>query len=534
MFALNQKPMKKIFLFNCVMLITALSFNVNAQSTSWFLSGTNQAMNIQQTIQLADHSMIIAGNMPDPADSSFYPATYLVVARISSDGSIIWARKSIETGFSINGMSEINNQLFISYDLTNYDSLTTRSEIMKMDLSGVVIKNISMNSDYGQYAQNKFLLMPNNNFLMLRSVFYEIEVQCFDSDLNIVWSKRVGDSSVTKNPAMNFCLSNSGDVFICGKRESSLEFITISPQGQFISGRTFDDPSMSTYLRAYNVFPVADGYIIQGMLSMISGNTFMIKANEQGDIVWMKYMQDANNIDYNFVISNGAALQNGNFVFTGFTYNGKNVIGEMNADGNIIWSKINDENAYYGSTSPLSVNGNTIVTAYQKNIYPYGNGLALLSASRNDFLNDQVCDFVDNSISLSELVFDYDVNNVPAGYFVDLPAAYNTENINMIDFTSGLDIMELCSNVGIHNIENQNAVSVYPVPATETVTLHLGNPSGISAIQIYDVLGQLMWSENKISKSEFNIPVTDFPAGVYSFTINQNGSLITEKFVVQH
>ena len=515
-----------------------MAVKVNAQSTSWFLCGTTNVMHIQFTTQLPDQSMIIAGLLPEVNDSSFYQYSYLVIARISATGNILWARKSTATGYAVNGMNAFNNDVFISYDVSNYDSLTTKSALMKLNLNGDVIKNITMDgaSYYGQYGQNKFLMLPNNNLVFMRSVFYQMQIQCFDTDLNLVWSRDEEDSTAGKNPAMNMCLDNSGNLFICGKRENSLEILSITPAGELLFGKIYNDTTMLSYLRAYNVFPLTDGYLIQGMLGLYAGSSFMIKTNLQGDILWMKNLVDGENSTYNFCINNGAVLQNGHFIFAGSTYTGRSMMGEMDVDGTIIWSKILEgaSGYYYSVVPPVSVVGDRIVTAYLKDIYPYGSGLALLSATIADFSADNVCDYVSNNIVTEEINFAYTITNVPAASLVEFPVTYALEAALFTDCTSELNIVEICSNVGVNTLASDASVSIFPVPASDVVTVHLTNFQTTESVKIYNVLGELVWNENHFTAADYMIPVSVFPSGIYSAFIQQAGELSTHKFVVQH
>ncbi len=529
--------MKNFSLLVCFSLLCTIALKSNAQSTSWFLSASSTAaINIQKVVLLQDNSIVLTGTTPDPNDSSFYQLSYFLVARIAEDGTVMWAKKSTEPGYTINGMNVINDEIYVSLNYMNYDSAILKSEIMKLDLFGNVSNTISIVTQaYGQYAENKFLKLPDNNIVLLRSMFYEFEIQCFDPNLNLLWSRRVQDSTAGKNPAMNICLDNSGNLFICGKRESSLELLSMTTTGQFIFGKTFDDSTMLSYLRAYNVFPVSDGYIIQGMLGLYAGSSFVVKTNVQGDIIWMKNIEDANNSNYNFSITNGYALQNGHFIFSGNTMNGRNVIGEMDDQGNIVWSKMLEANGIsYYSSAALSLNGNNIASTYSKNIYPYGDGTALLKTNIGFFSSADVCGFIANSVTASDLVIGFTVNNVTASHLIDFPSTYSNEIISLYDFTEGIDIMEICSNVGVINVESNHSFGIYPIPASDILKIHFDNPSMVSSLNIYDVLGKLIFSLGDVSKSELSVPVTDLASGVYSIRIESKGNSFRQKFVVQH
>ena len=136
----------------------------------------------------------------------------MLISRIASSGTILWAKKIESDYWRILGLTEFNNQLFMSYSNTD---IIPKSYLMKMDLDGNFIKNISIDNDQQLYTQNKFLKMSNNTFVFLRSLYSQFQVQCFDADLNLLWCKVsiAPDLDSDKNPATNVCLDNSGNIF---------------------------------------------------------------------------------------------------------------------------------------------------------------------------------------------------------------------------------------------------------------------------------------------------------------------------------
>jgi len=85
-------------------------------------------------------------------------------------------------------------------------------------------------------------------------------------------------------------------------------------------------------------------------------------------------------------------------------------------------------------------------------------------------------------------------------------------------------------------IENTSSVAVYPEPATSYVKISIdSNP--IVGVDIYNMLGEkILSSEGGITsgRSEINLNVSDWQAGIYFFMLETGPNTIQGKFSVQH
>ena len=89
------------------------------------------------------------------------------------------------------------------------------------------------------------------------------------------------------------------------------------------------------------------------------------------------------------------------------------------------------------------------------------------------------------------------------------------------------------------NLAGTSTVSIYPNPAQNQVSISIVNPSTEIAINIYNAIGQKVFSkvyagnENHADQS-ISIPTAgNFPAGIYTVSAETNGNEINEKLVVQ-
>lgn len=85
------------------------------------------------------------------------------------------------------------------------------------------------------------------------------------------------------------------------------------------------------------------------------------------------------------------------------------------------------------------------------------------------------------------------------------------------------------NTTGINNIPVNNVFSVYPNPATASVTFNT-SVEGVS-VAIYDVMGHLVRSA--VLDNTHTVPVNDLPAGLYHARLSANGFTAESRFVKQ-
>ncbi|MBS1657129.1 MAG: T9SS type A sorting domain-containing protein [Chitinophagales bacterium] len=85
------------------------------------------------------------------------------------------------------------------------------------------------------------------------------------------------------------------------------------------------------------------------------------------------------------------------------------------------------------------------------------------------------------------------------------------------------------SNTGISNV-NKEVISVYPNPAKDVLNVNLDAAKKISAIEIYNVVGQKIKTVNlQQGITSITVPVSDLKKGVYFVRAISNGKEILTK-----
>ena len=84
--------------------------------------------------------------------------------------------------------------------------------------------------------------------------------------------------------------------------------------------------------------------------------------------------------------------------------------------------------------------------------------------------------------------------------------------------------------VGINELKNNiDFMHIYPNPANGIVNILL---NGINELKIYNVLGKLVYTENKIDVKELPINTTQWSKGIYTIQAIRNNQIINKKLIV--
>ena len=73
----------------------------------------------------------------------------------------------------------------------------------------------------------------------------------------------------------------------------------------------------------------------------------------------------------------------------------------------------------------------------------------------------------------------------------------------------------------------------YPNPAKAKTYVEVSFNSPSASLNVYDVLGKLVLTEKLSNSGTFMIDVTNFPDGVYIYTLEADGETITKRLIVK-
>lgn len=141
---------------------------------------------------------------------------------------------------------------------------------------------------------------------------------------------------------------------------------------------------------------------------------------------------------------------------------------------------------------------------------------------------------------------DYSFSNVPLGTYTIYPenmpqvttpsaaftiSATNT-TFNGIDFTKNSKKI-IPNNLSVAQTQLTHNFSVYPNPTNDFVTIHaLGNASA-TTLQLVDMTGRVLLTENNYGAADMMLSLTTIPAGMYYLKISSGATQQVEKLILQ-
>lgn len=87
---------------------------------------------------------------------------------------------------------------------------------------------------------------------------------------------------------------------------------------------------------------------------------------------------------------------------------------------------------------------------------------------------------------------------------------------------------------GINEVENNNAVSMFPNPAAGSVTLIINMPKNNMQVNVYNTLGEVVYTTSAIKSAgdKFDINLSEFNNGIYLVEVKSDNKVSTKRLVV--
>ncbi len=101
---------------------------------------------------------------------------------------------------------------------------------------------------------------------------------------------------------------------------------------------------------------------------------------------------------------------------------------------------------------------------------------------------------------------------------------------------SATEVLALASVGSAVHSNIENAIAVYPVPASETLNVQLdGTFTGSNAtVGMYDMNGRLVLEKLVTNVSEMQLNVSEVPQGIYILKVNDSAISVTKRIIIQH
>lgn len=571
--------MKKIILIN-ILIFSATILNAQLNDFVWSkaIGATGAKVNVTAITKHAASNSIYAVGTFNCANIQFGTTTLkndsvttedVFVAKYNTSGKLIWATRAggkfndkpnavatdaagnvYITGQFVSSKLQFDNlPMLYNRNTSNTNNTYTDIFIVKYDSTGKAVwarqagcpgldggMGVAVDASNNVYVTGFFrndTLKFGNLPAIPKIVGQDIFLVKYDATGNAIWAKSAQGSN--NDQAQAITVDATGNIFLCGYYgKGKIQFGT--------NDTLRSDCSWTPYIAKYDTI----GKALWSKSAIGTVNAYDVAMGIVTDAAGNAYMTG---------VFNGKTLQFGNL--TPLTkkdtsqQNGDVFTVKYDAAGNAIWAKqgIGVGVAATGiSSSSIAIDASSnlfITGSYSEATIQFGNKtltnngvktfdifLTQYDASGNVLMAKSIGK--DSTDLANAITIDASGSVYIGGNFVSptLQFGNNTALAN-----SGINSMFIAkygstTNIKENNICNNN-VSIYPIPAKNTITIELKEKTDENTIMnISNIAGQTMVTKLIIS-NKTNVDVSTFTKGVYIINIKNNKQNLIYKFIVE-
>jgi len=431
--------------------------------------------------QTFDGGYIIAGRIPDDANYTGY--VYLI--KTNSGGDTLWTKELGEGGAS--SIQQTTDGGYIIGGSTSCDMCTDRLLLIKTDNLGDT----------------------------LWSRIFDAE----DNDGGASVQQTIDGGYIIAGSCQN--LGNPGFTHVY--------IIKTDSNGDTLWTKTYGDSALVGYDYGASIQQTNDGgYIIVGGTNFGAGNrnVYLIKINSIGDLLWSIAYGGARN-------NYGNSVQqtiDGGFIIAGSTSSFSDTLSDVyliktNSVGDTLWTRTYGGSNYdYATSVHQTFDGGYIIAGYTSSFGAGGNDLYLIKTDSNGNVG---C----NEGRTSTIISFPPTQVIPETTFVRSGFLNHLEPTLVLN---GGTVTTICSDEGINEVASKNSISLYPNPTSGTFTLSIRNYElGIrnGELSIFDVLGQVVYTQPIINQESTIINLPQLSNGVYFYQLSNSKETLRGKFV---
>ncbi len=416
------------------------------------------------------------------------------------------------------------------YGMANGGGVNGVGCIFSMDTSGANYKDIfDFDGENGAYPQGGSLKLSGNKL-------YGMVAGGGLNDSGCVFS--IDTSGADYRDLLDFNGPNGaspiGSLVLSGNKMFGITFTG----GVNIMGNIFTmDTNGNNYKDLFD-FDGTDGQSPYGDVTIIGHKLYGMGGYGGADGIGNIFSMDSDGtgfVDMYDFSGNDGAYPNNLLTLSKYQFFGMTNGGGVNEDGNIFSIDTNG----VGFADLVDLDGTT--SPYGQ--YPDGDlvlsGSELYGMAQVGGVNDSGCIFSMDTNYVYNDLFDFNGTNGDdpiSNVTISGHTLFGTTAIGGGSNYAGVIFKYVLPSTGINTIKNNASVKLYPNPNNGQFILHVSSGSGASSIEIYNMLGEMVYSATLVQgQSDNAINISSRPPGMYLYRVlSDTGALIGEyKFVVQ-
>ena len=432
--------------------------------------------------------------------------------------------KNLLLAFVILFSSQLNAQFEWQYEYPDYSPDSTSS-------------NYSMCNDLIQTAGDGYLMAGETDW-PTGAIRHYVRLVKTDSDGNLEWERTYGEGEVLYEQAAAVIQTAEGNYITAGfaNNQALLQQVDATGNPMWRATQNVFDASNYSTLRAQ-----ADGTIIAA--GRASEGALLDEYTGEGTLINTHLLP----VDSIFEIKDLQILNDG-YVICGHS-NNAGVLLRLNANFDIIWREYGGTNSHYFQKVIVDTDGDFVVSGSL-----VGDAFVAATITKINSDGQLIWSTIANHPSSGYAIAEEEANAyiVAGGPMIYVATDGTIAPITPMDdiFTALVAFSNSCATVAGNSPNNhftlasacattdavqtpiaQVVLAIYPNPFTNYLHIEWDNDTDFSAgtFYLFDAKGAQLF-QKKISQKSTTIDLTNFPAGLYSYTyMTENGQILTGK-----
>lgn len=492
------------------------------------LGGTNAEFGTS-SIQSSTGDFFIVGSTQSLGSGS----SDIYIVKMDQNSNVIWKKtygSSLYEAASFSVESSDSGVVVAGYRGSGpgfYDFL-----LLKVDLNGNLLWNKTYGIAGGDELCSSVEITNDNGYILtgqtnsMGAGYSDIYIVKTDSVGNLLQSKVIGEVSSD----VGYCIkktTNNGYI-ICG---TTFSFVN-SSEGFLMK---LDSALNITWSRRiggmysdqlYSIEQTSDGgFIMVGQtLSFGIGQNevMLVKTDFWGNITWIKFYGGIKQ-DYGYCVHE---TNDNGYIVSGSTLSfisgGENIYYfKTDWNGNLLWSKVLHG---VGSDQALDIKQNSLGGYYiTGKTDSYGSGNNDIVFIKTDGLGNFQCLSGNAPTAVNSATI--------SSYAITFTSATGaTTSTPLMTSNDGGYQMDVCSQIGINDVEVKNTIQLYPNPNSGNFTISSKN--NILKVEIFNSAGQCIFSKEQVNNNIIDIKVGDqfVSSGIYLCKILSNDN----NYIIKH